>query len=281
MSRPAAPRRLGRRGQTLLGIAAAALLAVVLLGLGPAGLLPRGAGLELMRELGGAALSPALDYEVTPPPGAELFWAKVASNLWSTILYAAAAMALALPIGMLLGLAAADVTWERHGGVAPPLARGVQWAVRVWIALLRSVHELLWAILFLAALGLNPAAGVFAIAIPFAGTIAKVSSELLDEAPRDAGRALVALGAGAAPALLVGVLPRALPDIASYAFYRFECALRSAAVLGFFGAPTIGQSVALSFENAQFREMWTYVYALVGLVLLVEALGARLRRSMS
>ena len=91
----------------------------------------------------------------------------------------------------------------------------------------------------------------------------------------------MALGAGAATRFLVGVVRRALPDIASYAFYRFECALRSAAVLGFFGAPTIGQSVALSFENAQFNEMWTYVYALVGLVLVVEALGARLRRSMS
>lgn len=124
MSRPPAPQRLGRRGQTLLGIAAAALLAAILLGLGPAGLVPRGAGLELMRELGGAALGPALDYQITPPPGAEPFWTKVASNLWSTVLYAAAAMALALPLGMLLGLAAADVTWERHGGAAPPSPAG-------------------------------------------------------------------------------------------------------------------------------------------------------------
>lgn len=281
MSLPPAPRPLGRRGSTLLGIAAAALLSALLLGLGPGGLVPRGAGLELMGELLGAALGPALDYEITPPPGAEPFWGKVAANLWSTVLYAAAAMALALPLGALMGLGAADVTWERHGGAALPAARAVQWAVRVSIALLRSVHELLWAILFLAALGLNPAAGVFAIAIPFAGTIAKVFSELLDEAPRDAQRALVALGGGQASALAVGVVPRALPDLASYGFYRFECALRSAAVLGFFGAPTIGQSVALSFENAQFREMWTYVYALVGLVLVVETLGARLRRSLS
>jgi phosphonate transport system permease protein len=56
----------------------------------------------------------------------------------------------------------------------------------------------------------------------------------------------------------------------SYTFYRFECALRSAAVLGFFGFPTLGFYLAASFENLYYGEVWTYMYALFALIVAVE-----------
>jgi phosphonate transport system permease protein len=148
----------------------------------------------------------------------------------------------------------------------------------VLIALMRSVHELLWAILFLAAFGLNTASAVLAIAIPYAGTLAKVFSEMLDEAPRGSAFALRSAGAGPTQVFLAGTLPRALPDMAAYAFYRFECAVRSSAVLGFFGYETLGYYLSASFENLHFREVWTYLYALSAMVLLLEGWSALLRR---
>ena len=146
------------------------------------------------------------------------------------------------------------------------VARPLQVATRVVIALMRSVHELLWAILFLAAFGLNTASAVIALAIPFAGTLAKVFSEMLDEAPDNAARALHAAGAGPLSVLVFGRVPRALADMAAYTFYRFECAVRSSAVLGFFGYPTLGFHLSLAFEDLRFREVWSYIYAIVALV---------------
>jgi phosphonate transport system permease protein len=147
------------------------------------------------------------------------------------------------------------------------------------MALMRSVHELLWALLFLAAMGISPAAAVLAIAIPYGGTLAKIVSEMLDESPPQSADALRALGATRLQVFLFGRLPRALPDILAYAFYRFECAVRSSAVLGFFGYATVGLYLKQAFENLHYREVWTYLLSMLLLVLVLEAWSSRLRRS--
>lgn len=276
-------RGVGPRSWMGAAVLAAGALALAVLGIGPGSFVPRGPGLELLGELLAAAVRPALDYEAEVPPGTAPFALSLLRSLGMTVLYAAAAMGAAVPLGLALALVSADVAWIRpgaSGGRAPAAARALQWSARTLTALLRSVHELVWAVVLLAALGLAPAAAVVAMAIPFAGTIAKVAAELLDEAPRAPWEALEGAGAARVPALLVGLVPAAAGDLASYLFYRFECALRSAAVLGFFGAPTIGTRIQQSFENLQLREMWSYLYGLVALVVLVELLGARLRRAL-
>ena len=101
---------------------------------------------------------------------------------------------------------------------------------------------------------------------------------MLDEAPRDAALALRGAGATNLQVFALGLLPRALPDMCAYAFYRLECAVRSAAILGFFGFPTLGYSISASFENLHYGEVWTYLYALCALVLGVEAWSGALRR---
>ena len=122
------------------------------------------------------------------------------------------------------------------------------------------------------------AQAVIAIAIPFGGTFAKVFSELLDEAPRESALALRGGGASRLQVILFGVLPRAQSDMTAYTFYRFECALRSSAILGFFGYPTLGQAISLSYENTHYREVWTYLYALFLLIVLFEAWSGAMRR---
>ena len=282
---PVRPRALGSRIVATACIALAALIGLYVLGIDGSAWIPREAGREVFIDIAKAALQPTLDYQTDVPAGTAPFAIKILLALWKTVLYAAAAMSLALPLGLVLGVLSSDVAWLRLGATESasrvhPLARLVQWTISALTALLRSVHELLWAVIFLAAMGLAPASAVVAIAIPFAGTIAKVTAGILDEAPRSAWVALDGLGAGRVQGIAVGLLPMAFADVTSYAFYRFECALRSAAVLGFFGAPTIGTYVYQSFENLQFREMWTYLYVMVAVVVLAEWLGARLRRSL-
>lgn len=211
----------------------------------------------------------------------------VAAALRMTVAFAAAGMSLALPLGLGLGFLASSAWWEGDPAgsesaasrfVRRAFAPAVTAGIRTFIAGLRSVHELLWAMLFLAAIGLTPASAVVAIALPYAGTLAKVFSEMIDEAPRDVAHALRAAGASPAQVFLVGLLPRALPDMSGYSLYRFECAVRSSAVLGFFGFPTLGYYLSASFENLHYREVWTYLYALFALVLIIETWSGRLRR---
>ncbi len=275
-----------RRGQIALLVLAAGALAFQRLGLDPRDLVPHAGGAQIAREFFGAALRPALTFEGALETSSGTFLGRVALALYRTVIFAAAAMGLAIVFGLGLGFVASSSWWsrERFGGrtVARRLslraiAMSVQAATRLFIALLRSVHELIWAVLFLAAFGLNTMSCVLALAIPYAGTLAKVYSEMLDEASDAAPGALRDLGASELLVFLCGRLPRAMPDMAAYTFYRFECAVRSSAVLGFFGYPTLGYYLKLSFENLDYREVWTYLYALFLLVVVFELWSSRLR----
>jgi phosphonate transport system permease protein len=272
------------RSLVLLSILAAGLLAAVHLDLTPSRLVPNEGGLALAGEFFSCAFSPAL---VSESGSGRSLLPSVLEGLRATVLFAAAGMSLALVLGMVLGFFASTAWWSGdivggQGPVARILRRSVWPAVyaaaRVVAAFLRSIHELFWALLLLAAFGLSNFSAVIAIALPYGGTLAKVFSEMVDEAPRESALALRGAGASPLQVFTFGLLPRALPDMAAYAFYRFECALRSSAILGFFGYPTLGYFLAASFENVYFGEVWTYLYALFLLVALVDWWSGALRR---
>ena len=268
---------VSRRTRLFLALGLAGVGAWLALGLRIEGVLPTGRGTEVLASFARGALSPALDYEAASvPEGSVPFLRKVLGSVRTTLVFAAAGMSLALVLGLVLGFLGSTAWWPAEGrrrGLATLYS-----LVRLVIAGMRSIHELVWALFFLAALGLNSFAAVLAIAIPYGGTLAKVFSEMIDEAPRDAAESLRSIGANPVQVFLLGLLPRALPDACTYAFYRFECAVRSSAVLGFFGYPTFGYYIRLSVENLHYREVWTYLYALFGLVLLLELWSAQLRR---
>ena len=272
---------IGRRRLVLLLIASAGVWSAIELGLSPTALAPDRGGLRLLGEFLAAALTPALTYEaVRVPEGTDPLPVKIGHAAATTVAFAAAATSLALALGGSLALIASPAWWSERPVGRRFVGSAVYGATRGAVALSRCVHELIWAVLFLAAMGLTPLAAVVAIAIPYAGVFAKVFSEMIDEAPRDTAAALRDAGASPLRAFLFGLVPRALPDMTSYAFYRFECALRSAAVLGFFGIPTLGLYVQQSFANAHYREVWSYLYAMFLLVVAVDWWSGRVRRGM-
>ncbi len=126
--------------------------------------------------------------------------------------------------------------------------------VRVFCAVIRSVHELFWALIFLQMFGLSPITGVLAIAIPYAGIIAKVYAEILEEADPTPLTALPP-GTGRASAFLFVRLPDAWAHFKSYSMYRLECGMRSSAVLGFIGLPTLGFHLETAFREGQYSEV--------------------------
>ncbi|HKC23803.1 MAG TPA: ABC transporter permease subunit [Thermoanaerobaculia bacterium] len=288
-ARHASPRRpfaVGRRGMVVLAIVLVACAALIVLNPPFRALIPQRGGAALVGSFFSAMFHPALSYESQVPAGTPPLLLEALAAMRRTLVFAAAAMSLALLSGIVLGFLASSAWWSddlagSSSGtrwfrrvVAPAI-----WATtRVLIVGMRSVHELLWAVIFLAAFGLNTASAVIAIAIPYAGTLAKVFSEMIDEAPRDSAFALRAAGAGTAQVFCFGLLPRALPDMCAYAFYRFECAVRSSAVLGFFGFPTLGYSISAAFENLHYAEVWTYLDALALLVVAIELWSGAVRR---
>jgi phosphonate transport system permease protein len=126
-------------------------------------------------------------------------------------------------------------------------------AVRATALVLRSIHELFWALLLIQVFGLGPATGVLAIAIPYAGIFAKVFAEIIEEADLAAERVLPA-GTSTVSAFAFARLPEVAERFKTYTLYRLECGLRSTLVLGFVGLPTVGFHLEGYFKQGKYAE---------------------------
>lgn len=126
--------------------------------------------------------------------------------------------------------------------------------VRLGCAIVRAVHELFWALIFLQIFGLSPLTGILAIAIPYTGIIAKVYAEILEETDQSPLR-IVPAGSSRASIFLFARLPEAWVHFKTYALYRLECGLRSSAVLGFVGLPTLGYHLDSAFRQGDYSEV--------------------------
>ncbi len=274
---------LGPRRFALLGILLVGVLSAWLIQLDPALLF----GKAQWHQLGDffkAALRPAMTYEDQNPATEGVFLGEIWVALYKTLVYTAAAVGLSLVGGLVFGLIGSTRAWLALASPAKPLrivSLSGLFLVRLVMTALRSVHEIIWAILFLQALGNVPLAAVIAIAIPYSATLGKVFSELIDEAPRATAEGLRANGASALQVYVFGLLPTVLPDLFAYLLYRFECGLRSAAVLGFFGAPTLGYYLSLSWGERHFHEVWAYLYALLALIVVFDLWSGAVRQRLT
>jgi phosphonate transport system permease protein len=199
---------------------------------------------------------------------------------WDAALTTAAYAVLGTVLAMLLGCAGGVLlaeTWWRRSPDPAARPRAAWYSVRVVMSVPRGVHEAVWGLALVAVLGLDPLVAILAIGLPFGAVSAKVIGELIDEAAGGAYGALRGAGATRLAALTYAVAPIAGPDIVSYGFYRLECAIRAAAILGIIGAGGLGFQLALSFQALRYEEMWTLIYALVAVSGLADLWSSRLR----
>ena len=244
------------------------------IGAKPSALLPNQGGRETASEFLIAAFSPALDFEDPEMRESEVdFIHKLGRALWLTLRYAVAAMSLALLIGIIWGVLGSRAWWS----CSSLFLQTIRIGSRLMATAVRSVHELMWALLFLSAVGTSPLAAVLAMALPYGGTLAKIFSELLDESESSAAWVIRMSGGGGLAAFSAGVVTKALPDLVTYALYRLECAIRSSAVLGFVGVPTLGYEIKTAYEDGHYREIWTYLYVLLAVVIFFEWWGGKMR----
>jgi len=138
--------------------------------------------------------------------------------------------------------------------------------IRILCALVRSVHELFWALIFLQIFGLHPLTGILALGLPYAATFAKVYAEIIEEGDRRAYDA-IRHHSGFISAFFYSRIPDLWPHLKTYTSYRLECGLRSSAVLGFVGLPTLGYYLNTAFLEGQYSEVWALLilfYILIG-----------------
>lgn len=231
-------------------------------------------GLAQVQEFFAASLRPDLSRE---------FVGVISRATLVTLAYAVCGTVLSVLLGSIGGVLSAAVWWRIMLPRRSPLGWLQQplWTtVRGGLAFPRAIHELIWGLFFLNIIGLDPLVAVLAIAIPFGAIVAKVFSEILDETPQAPLNALINSGVPPLTAILYGLLPQALPNLLSYTFYRFECSLRSAAVLGVIGAGGLGYEILLSLQSLRYEQLWTGFYALIILNGLVDTWSALVRRQM-
>lgn len=198
----------------------------------------------------------------------------------TTLAFAVLGTVLSILIGVVVGVLISETWWESPTASRRRQARARSgWLLsRAAVALPRGVHEAVWGLFLVSILGRDPAVGVLAIAIPFGAITAKVYSEMIDESAQGPYQALRAGGASRVSCLMYAVFPRTLPDLISYAFYRFECSVRSAVILGIIGAGGLGFQLMLSFQGLQYSQMWTLTYALIAVSAVADRWGSALRR---
>ena len=216
-----------------------------------------------------------------PPAHSAEFLAMVARETWRTVAIATAGLTLALVIAVPLTLVATSVLLV--SALPGRMARGpflLRQAVRWLLIVLRSVPELVWALVFVRVVGLGPTAGVLAIALTYGGMLGKVYAEILESGEPHATQTLLRNGGSRLQAFFFGLLPQNAAELTSYTVYRWECAIRSSVVLGFVGAGGLGQQMDNSMKMFNGGEVLTMLAVFVALVALADRVSAGLRRAL-
>jgi phosphonate transport system permease protein len=236
----------------------------------------------------GAGLHAALDLRAVgafarglfPPDLSAPFLRTVALAVVRTLSIAVAGTALAVALGLPLGLLATPGLWRRGpllAGERPGPSAALSLAAGALARFLRAVPDLVWALLFVVGFGLGPLPGTLALAVNTAGVLARVYADLFEAVPPAPVLALHAAGGSRLPVFAAAIWPQAAPSVVAYTLYAFECNVRAAAVLGFVGAGGIGQEINLSMRLFEYGQVTTLLAAFVALVLATDAASRRVR----
>ena len=182
--------------------------------------------------------------------------------LWGTVL----AVICAVPLGL---MSSANIT-----------PRWVHQPVRRLMDAARAINEMVFAMLFIVAVGLGPFAGVLALFVHTTGVLAKLFSEAVESIDAQPVEGIRATGANALEEIIYGVIPQVLPLWISYSLYRFESNVRSASVVGMVGAGGIGVILWEIIRGFQYAETCAVMIIIIVTVSVIDLVSARIRNSL-
>ena len=175
-------------------------------------------------------------------------------------------------IGILISL---PIAWMAARGVSPIGPFG--YVFKAFVSLLRTVPDLVWALLFVATVGLGAVAGTLTIVVDTIGFCGRFFAEAIEDAEKEPQEALSVIGANRATILFGAILPDAAPSMINASLFALEKAVRSSVVLGLVGAGGIGQELKVAFDLFQYPNASTIILVIFVMVLLMEYATDRLR----
>jgi phosphonate transport system permease protein len=205
-------------------------------------------------------------YRMAPPKWefAEVLWKPAAETLYIALWGNVIALLIGLPLGV---LAASNVTRS-------PLVRH---SARAVLNLLRSISELIWAVFFVAAVGLGPFPGALALGVNFGGILGRLYAEALENIDPGPVEALEATGASRLQVIAYAMFPQALPQFVTYNLYWFEVGVRSATVLGMVGAGGIGFELVTTIRLFEWRETGVVLLLILAMVTIIDLASTWIR----
>ena len=219
--------------------------------------------------LGGADGMAEFLTEAVPP---DLSWAVLGPSLQGalvTLWIGLLGTTLSIPFALVLALAAARGT--APGPVTYQVARGL-------LSFLRAVPDVVFALVFVTAVGLGPFPGVLALVLHNIGVMGKLWAETVEDADPGPPTALRSAGAGRLQVAVHALLPSVTPQLVGLLLYRFDVNVRSSLVLGLVGAGGIGFLINQSIQLFRFDEMLTHILVVLVLIVAVDQLSAQVRR---
>src|SRR5699024_7893015 len=146
---------------------------------------------------------------------------------------------------------------------------------------IRAIPELIFAIIFVASVGIGPYAGVLAISINSVGMIGKLYAEVIESIDEEPLEAIRASGGNRIQVIWYGVLPQALPECVSYSLYRFEIDVRASTVLGIVGAGGIGAPLSLATWQRNWEDVGMILIVVVVFVSIIDILSGQIRKRLT
>ncbi len=180
--------------------------------------------------------------------------------IWGTFL----AMVLAVPLGLLSSTNL--VPWY------------IRLPVRRLMDAFRAINEMVFALVFIAAVGLGPFAGMLALFVHTLGTLAKLFSEAVETINPHPVEGIRATGASSIDEVVYGVIPQVMPLWISYTLYRFESNVRSASVVGMVGAGGIGYLLHDAMGSYAYGDVSAMLIIILATVVALDVVSARVRK---
>lgn len=146
------------------------------------------------------------------------------------------------------------------------------------IGLARTIPDVVWALIFVTAVGLGPFAATIGLAVHSVGVLARLYAEAIEDVAMGPVQALSVMGANRVQVATQAVIPTALPSLIGLTLYRLDTNVRSSLVLGFVGGGGLGLQIESALNLFQYRQLTTLLLVMGGLIIGVEALSVRLRR---
>ncbi len=184
---------------------------------------------------------------------------------------------IAFPLSFFASRNTLNVIIPGNRGAARWLKTGMYAGVRFFANLSRSINEIIWALLFVSAVGLGPMPGILALGIHTSGVLIKLFSEGIETAQQEPIDALTATGAGFIKVICYAVIPQITPFFVSMSLYRLESDVRSATILGFTGAGGIGIYLFDKLRSYENHDVTTILIIIVVTVAVIDRISAAIR----